>query len=109
MVTPDGFDDAISVFYISLIFYHIPFYTFLFFLLRILSYCMACYCRLGAKVKLSWKLLSISKPEDGWYMLTYETPEGLFSVLSRSVVMTVPSYVASSLLRALSVCLCCFI
>lgn len=58
--------------------------------------------RLGSKVKLSWKLLAISKSEDGGYMLTYETPEGLVSVLSRSVVMTVPSYVAGSLLRPLS-------
>lgn len=60
--------------------------------------------RLGSKVKLSWKLSSISKLDSGEYSLTYETPEGLVSVLSKSVVMTVPSYVASSLLRPLSVC-----
>lgn len=60
--------------------------------------------RLGNKVKLSWKLSSISKLDKGGYTLTYETPEGLVSVLSKSVVLTIPSYVASSLLRPLSVC-----
>lgn len=60
--------------------------------------------RLGSKVKLSWKLSSILKLENGRYSLTYETPEGLVSLQSRSVVMTIPSHVASSLLRTLSVC-----
>lgn len=59
--------------------------------------------RLGSKVKLSWKLSNISKLDKGGYTLTYETPEGLISLLSKSVVMTVPSHVASSLLRSLSV------
>ncbi|XP_027118697.2 protoporphyrinogen oxidase, chloroplastic-like [Coffea arabica] len=58
--------------------------------------------RLGSKVKLSWKLSSIAKSEDGGYTLIYETPAGVISVQTRSVVMTVPSYVASSLLRPLS-------
>ncbi|XP_058196564.1 protoporphyrinogen oxidase 1, chloroplastic isoform X2 [Rhododendron vialii] len=58
--------------------------------------------RLGSKVKLSWKLSSILKLENGRYSLTYETPEGLVSLQSRSVVMTIPSHVASSLLRTLS-------
>lgn len=60
--------------------------------------------RLGSRVKLSWKLSSIIKLDNGGYSLTYETPEGLVSLLSRSIVMTVPSRVASSLLRPLSVC-----
>ncbi|KAK6937202.1 Amine oxidase [Dillenia turbinata] len=34
--------------------------------------------------------------------LTYETPEGLVSLQSKSVVMTIPSHVASTLLRPLS-------
>ncbi|KAK9202064.1 hypothetical protein WN944_017273 [Citrus x changshan-huyou] len=59
--------------------------------------------RLGSKVKLSWKLSGVKKLDNGEYSLTYETPEGLVSLRSRSVVMTVPSYVASSLLRPLSV------
>ncbi|KAJ7977753.1 Protoporphyrinogen oxidase [Quillaja saponaria] len=58
--------------------------------------------RLGNKVKLSWKLSSISKLGNGGYSLTYETPEGLVSLHSKTVVMTVPSYVASTLLRPLS-------
>ncbi|PHU30347.1 Protoporphyrinogen oxidase, chloroplastic [Capsicum chinense] len=59
--------------------------------------------RLGSKVKLSWKLSSITKSEKGGYRLTYETPEGVVSLQSRSIVMTIPSYVASNILRPLSV------
>ncbi|KAK7344329.1 hypothetical protein VNO77_13802 [Canavalia gladiata] len=58
--------------------------------------------RLGNKVKLSWKLLSISKLDSGEYSLTYETPEGVVSLQCKTVVMTIPSYVASALLRPLS-------
>lgn len=63
-----------------------------------------CVGRLGGKVKLSWKLSSISKLDNGGYTLTYETPQGLVSLQSKSVVMTVPSHIASSLLCPLSVC-----
>lgn len=59
--------------------------------------------RLGSRVKLSWKLKSISKLENRGYSLTYETPNGSESVLTKTVIMTVPSYVASDLLRPLSV------
>jgi hypothetical protein len=59
---------------------------------------------LGSNVKLSWKLSSIIKLENGGYSLTYETPEGLVSLLSKSVVFTVPSHIASTLLHPLSVC-----
>ncbi|KAJ0113352.1 hypothetical protein Patl1_00769 [Pistacia atlantica] len=59
--------------------------------------------RLGSKVKLCWKLSGIRKLDNGGYSLTYETPEGLVSVRCKSVIMTVPSYVASNLLRPLSV------
>ncbi|TXG63191.1 hypothetical protein EZV62_010185 [Acer yangbiense] len=46
----------------------------------------------------------VSRNQDnGVYTLTYETPEGLISIQSKSVVMTIPSHVASSLLRTLSV------
>ncbi|KEH43181.1 putative protoporphyrinogen oxidase [Medicago truncatula] len=58
--------------------------------------------RLGNKVKLSWKLLSISKLDSGEYSLTYETPEGVVSLQSKTVIMTIPSHVASPLLRPLS-------
>lgn len=60
--------------------------------------------RLGNKVKLSWKLSSIGKSENGSYTLTYETPEGLVTVQSKTVVMTIPSHIASTLLRPVSVC-----
>ena len=59
--------------------------------------------RLGYKVKLSWTLSSIIRVESGEYSLTYETTEGVVSLQSRTVVMTIPSYVASTLLRPLSV------
>eukprot|EP00262_Sarcandra_glabra_P010447 TRINITY_DN2573_c0_g1_i1.p1 TRINITY_DN2573_c0_g1~~TRINITY_DN2573_c0_g1_i1.p1 ORF type:complete len:585 (-),score=86.43 TRINITY_DN2573_c0_g1_i1:149-1855(-) len=58
--------------------------------------------KLGSKIKLSWKLASIKKLESRGYTLTYETPDGLISVQTKSVVLTVPSHVASSLLRPLS-------
>lgn len=58
--------------------------------------------RLGSKVKLSWKLSSLKKLDGGGYNLIYETPKGLVSVQAKSVVITVPSYVASSLIRPLS-------
>ncbi|XP_047970860.1 protoporphyrinogen oxidase 1, chloroplastic [Salvia hispanica] len=57
---------------------------------------------LGSKVKVSWKLTTISKLDNGCYLLTYETPSGTVSLQSRSVVMTIPSYVASTILRPLS-------
>ncbi|XP_019163188.1 PREDICTED: protoporphyrinogen oxidase, chloroplastic isoform X2 [Ipomoea nil] len=58
--------------------------------------------RLGSKVKLSWKLSSIIKTENGGFNLTYETPGGFVTLQTRSVVMTIPSYVASPILRPLS-------
>ncbi|XP_078445112.1 flavin containing amine oxidoreductase family [Wolffia australiana] len=58
--------------------------------------------RLGDKVKLSWKLSGIEKLAGGGYNLTYCTPEGTVSVNTDCVVLTVPSYIASDLLRALS-------
>ncbi|XP_006644079.2 protoporphyrinogen oxidase, chloroplastic [Oryza brachyantha] len=58
--------------------------------------------RLGNKVKLSWKLTSITKSDNQGYVLVYETPEGVVSVQAKTVVMTIPSYVASDILRPLS-------
>ncbi|KAJ8748671.1 hypothetical protein K2173_008116 [Erythroxylum novogranatense] len=58
--------------------------------------------RLGGNVKLSWKLSSIVKLDNGGYNLTYETPKGLVSLQSKTVVLTVPSHIASSLLHPLS-------
>ncbi|KAL0389787.1 UNVERIFIED_CONTAM: Protoporphyrinogen oxidase, chloroplastic [Sesamum calycinum] len=64
---------------------------------------------LGNKVKLSWRLTTITTLENGGYLLTYETPSGMVSLRSRSVVMTVPSYVASTILRPLSKGYCCIL
>lgn len=58
---------------------------------------------LGSKVKLSWKLTSITKSDGKGYILEYETPEGVVSVQAKSVIMTIPSYVASNILHPLSV------
>jgi hypothetical protein len=58
---------------------------------------------LGSKVKLSWKLTSITKSDGKGYVLEYETPEGVVLVQAKSVIMTIPSYVASDILRPLSV------
>ncbi|KAF8724282.1 hypothetical protein HU200_021310 [Digitaria exilis] len=57
---------------------------------------------LGSKVKLSWKLTSVTKSDGKGYVLVYETPEGVVSVEAKSVIMTIPSYVASDILRPLS-------
>ncbi|KAH9311880.1 hypothetical protein KI387_026915, partial [Taxus chinensis] len=59
--------------------------------------------RLGDKVKLGWKLLAIKKISGCGYALTYETPDGSISIQTKTVVLTVPSYVASNILRPLSV------
>ncbi|XP_051141862.1 protoporphyrinogen oxidase, chloroplastic [Andrographis paniculata] len=58
--------------------------------------------RLGNRVKLSWRLTAISRLDNRGYSLTYETPNGVIILQSRSVVMTVPSYVASTILRPIS-------
>eukprot|EP01018_Ginkgo_biloba_P026057 Gb_09336 [translate_table: standard] len=60
--------------------------------------------RLGAKIKLCWKLSTIQKLSGCGYVLTYETPDGPLTIQTKSVVLTVPSHVASNILRPLSVC-----
>lgn len=58
--------------------------------------------RLEGRVKLFWKLTSITKSDNGVYKLAYETPSGMVSLQSKTVIMTVPSYVASTILQPLS-------
>eukprot|EP00250_Pteridium_aquilinum_P014857 c22239_g1_i1 orf=242-1966(+) len=58
--------------------------------------------KLGSNVKLNWKLESIQRASGGGFELVYATPEGMKSVLTKSVLLTVPSYVASTILRPLS-------
>jgi hypothetical protein len=66
-------------------------------------FCYTFIYRLGNKVKLSWKLTSITKSDSKGYALVYETPEGIVSVQAKSVIMPIPSYIASDILRPLSV------
>jgi protoporphyrinogen/coproporphyrinogen III oxidase len=47
--------------------------------------------------------MSITKSDSKGYVLVYETPEGIVSVQAKSVIMTIPSYIASDILRPLSV------
>lgn len=54
-------------------------------------------------MRVNWKLTTIKKTGAG-YTLTYETPEGTKTVKARSLVLTVPAYVAKEILRPLSVC-----
>ncbi|KAL8153496.1 hypothetical protein V2J09_011256 [Rumex salicifolius] len=58
---------------------------------------------LGNKVKLSWKLTSIIKQDNGEYCLTYDTPQGLVSLRTKCVVMTIPSHVAAKLIHPISI------
>ncbi|KAL2650754.1 hypothetical protein R1flu_018882 [Riccia fluitans] len=58
--------------------------------------------KLGDKVKVNWKLESIEKFGDAEYRLNYETPEGRKIVAAKSVILTVPSYVAKDILAPLS-------
>jgi len=53
--------------------------------------------------RLQWKLTDIKEGDDGMFTLTYETPEGDKSIQSKTVALTVPSYVAADLLQDLSV------
>eukprot|EP00245_Coleochaete_scutata_P000382 TRINITY_DN10491_c0_g1_i1.p1 TRINITY_DN10491_c0_g1~~TRINITY_DN10491_c0_g1_i1.p1 ORF type:complete len:578 (+),score=114.92 TRINITY_DN10491_c0_g1_i1:141-1874(+) len=57
---------------------------------------------LGEKVKVNWRLTSIEKMSGGGFSLTYETPEGTQSVATRALILTVPSYIASDIIRPIS-------
>ena len=51
----------------------------------------------------SWKLVEVTRQQDGCYSLLYDTPEGRLEVISRSVGLTVPAYVAAGLLSTAAV------
>lgn len=59
-------------------------------------------CSLGDAVKVNWKLTSLTKVGNA-YELAYNTPEGEKVVRTRTVALTTPAYVASSLLREINV------
>ncbi|KAH7420737.1 hypothetical protein KP509_13G019800 [Ceratopteris richardii] len=58
--------------------------------------------KLGSSLRLNWKLESIQRARGGGYDLIYVTPEGVKSISTKSVLLTVPSYIASKLLHPLS-------
>ena len=47
--------------------------------------------------------MNISKTESGMFEMQYDTPDGTKTVLSKSIALTVPSYVAANLLQEFSV------
>ena len=57
--------------------------------------------RLGERVKVGWKLQGVEK-QGSLFRLQYHTPEGPISVTARSVVLTVPAYVAATLIAPFS-------
>lgn len=57
-----------------------------------------CVCT-ADKVRLNWKLTSISTTPDGLYRLSYDTPEGPASLTTRSVALTIPAWALADLLK----------
>jgi oxygen-dependent protoporphyrinogen oxidase len=47
---------------------------------------------LGDKVKLQWKLKKLENTKDGNYKATFDTPEGIKSVVAKTVVSTAPAH-----------------
>ncbi|CAI7795808.1 unnamed protein product [Closterium sp. NIES-54] len=59
--------------------------------------------KLGDRVRLGWKLTAIEKrPGGSSFLLSYDTPEGAKKLSARSLLLTVPSYVAADLLKPYS-------
>lgn len=58
--------------------------------------------QLGDRVRLSWRLLSLSKANDGRYTATYDTPEGNRTVIARSVAITAPATATAGILGDLA-------
>uniref|UniRef100_A0A7S3ENC5 Protoporphyrinogen oxidase n=1 Tax=Rhodosorus marinus TaxID=101924 RepID=A0A7S3ENC5_9RHOD len=52
-------------------------------------------------VKLEWKMESIETDEDGNFVTKFQTPSGTETVLSKTVALTAPAYIASGLLEPL--------
>ena len=50
----------------------------------------------------SWKLKAVSKNKDDTFALTYDTPDGQKQLKTRTVVLTVPAYIAADLLQEAS-------
>eukprot|EP00210_Caulerpa_lentillifera_P001614 g1552.t1 len=58
--------------------------------------------RLSDKIKINWKLKRVAQDDKGLFILDYETPEGMQSIASKTVALTVPSYVAAEILQPVS-------
>ncbi|CAI5485626.1 unnamed protein product [Closterium sp. Naga37s-1] len=59
--------------------------------------------KLGDRVRLGWKLTATEKrPGGSGFLLSYDTPEGAKQLSARSLLLTVPSYVAADLLKPYS-------
>lgn len=58
--------------------------------------------RLGDRVKLSWKLVALDKESDGKYRATYETPEGVKTVIAKSVAITAPARATAGILGGIA-------
>lgn len=53
--------------------------------------------------RLEWRLLNVDKGEDDLFLLDYITPEGPVTVRSKTVALTIPSYIVAELLEERSV------
>jgi predicted NAD/FAD-dependent oxidoreductase len=51
------------------------------------------------KIRVNWKLTSISTTPEGLYKLSYDTPEGGATITARSVAMTIPAWALADLLK----------
>lgn len=55
--------------------------------------------KLEGKIRCEWKLDSVAKNSTGLYELVYSTPDGMKTVFAKTVGLTAPAYVVSSLLE----------
>ncbi|CAI5530600.1 unnamed protein product [Closterium sp. Naga37s-1] len=58
--------------------------------------------RLGTRVWVGWRLVGMQQRAGRGAVLTYDTPRGTTRVAARSVLLTVPAYVAADVIRAFS-------
>lgn len=54
------------------------------------------------RVRLNWKLTSLSKAEGDTYLATYETPSGVQTVRAKAVAVTAPAHATASILSELA-------
>lgn len=54
------------------------------------------------RVRLSWKLLNLTRRDDGRYVAEYETPSGQTTVIAKSVALTTPARATASILSSLA-------